>query len=128
LTRSRDTAAGAMPLPAGGIGIMALVATESVLVRSLVLGNDVAGNAAALAHLVPALASPLPNLRAALPAWTGTRLTPTTARRDPAGVIRESADLLAQFLAVRPAQIDLVRVAIKSEGNRLCSFDLTLVR
>jgi len=42
-------------------------------------------------------------------------------------VVGECADLLAEFLAVRPTEIDLVGVAIKGERNRLCSFDLSTV-
>src|SRR5258707_6059783 len=73
------------------------------LVGGLVLGDDVARNATALADLVAAMPSPFPDLRTTLPARASSRLPPSPACRRPARVIGECADLLSQFLAVRPA-------------------------
>ncbi len=73
------------------------------LVGGLVLGDDVARNATALADLVAALPSPFPDLRTTLPARPSSRLPPSPACRRPARVIGKCADLLSQFLAVRPA-------------------------
>ena len=72
------------------------------LVRGLVIADDLAGNAAALADLITVLAGPFPDLGAAPP---GVRPRPPGARnrRCLARVIRESGQLLADFLAVRPA-------------------------
>ncbi len=98
------------------------------LVRGFVLGDDRGGNSPALAHFVTVLARPVPNLGTALTTGAGTSLTTTSAASYPASVIGESANLLAKILAVRLTQIDLVRVAIKAERNRLCSLDLAVVR
>ena len=96
--------------------------------RGLVLGDDAGRNPTALADFVPALARPLPDLRTTFPTRAGACFAPTSTRARPPGVVGKCADLLAEFLAVRLAQIDLVRVAVKGERNRLCSFDLTIVR
>src|SRR5690348_16870434 len=64
------------------------------LMRSLVLGDDVARNPPALADLVSALASPFPDLRAALTARAGPRLAAATGSGRPARVVGECADLL----------------------------------
>src|SRR5215471_1976303 len=67
--------------------VIGFASRTGLLVGGLVLGDDVARNAAALADLVAALPSPFPDLRTTLPAGASTRLPPSPGGRRPAGVI-----------------------------------------
>jgi hypothetical protein len=81
-------------------------------VRGFVRCNDAVGDAAAVADLVPASAGPLPDV---CPPTTALRWLTSSAPgggQNAASVRRERTDLLAEFLTVRRAQVNLVRVSV----------------
>src|SRR6266567_6801627 len=83
-----------------------------LLVRGFVGGYDAVWDAAAITNRVAAGTGPFPDVRSALTAWHPPGSAPTAAGQNPPGVRGERADLLAEFLAVRRAQVNLIRVSV----------------
>ena len=102
---------------------------DAQLVSGLILLNDRCRNTTALAHLLAAVASPLPNCRTLLATRASPGLTASTCHAaDTPGVLDVTAEDVVQFLSVRRADIDLVGRAVNGEGNRLVPFGLAIVR
>src|SRR6266487_2596013 len=97
-------------------------------VRGLILCDDRRGDAATLADLVPTLLGPGADLRAALAARAAPRTaTAPTGRASPARVLCVLPELLAQFLSVHRAHVDLIGGSVKGERNRLRPLDLAVM-
>src|SRR5580692_7123392 len=101
------------------------------LVGGFVFLDDRSGNATALAYLVPALARPGPDFRAALPARPAARPAAAAAgaarSADPARVLGIRPEGVLELLGVCRAHVDLVGGAVKAERNRLVPLDLASV-
>src|SRR6266704_261849 len=96
-------------------------------VSGLVLLDDRRRDTAALAHLVPALPCPCPDLRAPLPAGASAGPAPAAAGSCAPRVAGVRAELVMQFLGMRGTHVDLVRSSLKGERNCLLTHDLAIV-
>src|SRR5215470_9833266 len=109
-------------------GPVRAVGRQEGLVRGLVLHDDRRGDTAALADLVPVLLGPGPDVRTALTARPAARATAAaTGCARPASVLCVLPELLAQFLGVPRAHIDLIGGPVKGERNRLRPLDLAVM-
>src|SRR5215471_4912583 len=104
------------------------VGRPGVSVRGLILRDDRRGDAAALADLVAALLGPGPDFRTALTAGPAPgAAAAATGGVGTACVLCVLSELLAQFLGVCRAHVDLIGGSVKGERNRLRSLDLTVM-
>jgi hypothetical protein len=104
------------------------VGRPGVSVRGLILRDDRCGDTAALADLVPVLLGPGPDFRAPLTAGPAPgAAAAATGGAGTARVLCVLSELLAQFLSVCRAHVDLIGGPVKGERNRLRSLDLTVM-
>src|SRR5215472_7249261 len=96
-------------------------------VFGLVGCDDAFGNATPVTDLVSVLARPFPDVSIPLPVPPGPGPATAAAAPDAPGVMGKSADLLAEILAMRRAQVDLKNASVDGKCYGLRPLDVFVV-